>query len=124
MITEHEVKERLREALKAAAADAHLLAYVPGQGPIYDAFRKRMAEAEDMCRVLGHYREDSRWFAMGGMMERAHQMTRAWVTIHVARKMYLLLAEKLKDMEKSVRSLETKATGRVGMILPEHDVRG
>ena len=120
MILEQEIKDRLKTALREAADDAVLLGLLPMQGPTYDRMRGKLAVAETCCRQMGMWREDARWFGMGIKMEQCHQMTRRWIVGHQPRKMFSLLAEKLREMERSVTMLETRATGRRGIILPEH----
>lgn len=118
MISEVEIKDRLRQSLKEAASDARLLGILPMQGPTYEKMRENFALAETCCRQLGHYREDARWFQQALVMERAKEMTRRWITTHQKRNLFPMLAEKLEEMARVVGLLETRKTGRVGIIMP------
>ena len=118
MIHEAEIKDRLRQSLKEAASDARLLGILPMQGPTYERMRENFLLAETCCRQLGQNREDARWFIMSGKMERAKEMTRRWIVTHQERNLFPMLAEKLDEMARVVGLLETRKTGRVGIIMP------
>ena len=122
MLSEVEIRDQLYTSLLGAADDARLLGILPAQGPTYTRLRDRLKVAETCCRQMGMYREDSRWFNMGLIVEEAHQRTLRWVTTHVQRNMFGLLSAKLTEMANHVRQLETRRTGRTGMILPGHTV--
>lgn len=117
-LTEQEIADKLRDSLKGAAADAKLLASLPAQGPTYMRLRDRLGEAETACRMMAYWREDTRWLAMGLKMEEAHQRCRGWIVSHRARPIFLMFAEKLQDMTQMVSVMETRKTGRAGLIMP------
>ena len=121
-LSETEIKDQLYTSLLGAADDAKLLGILPAQGPTYARLRERLKVAETCCRQMGAYREDARWFGMGLKLEEAHQRTLRWVTGHSPRSIFWLLSEKLGEMARTVKQLETRKTRRVGMILPGYTV--
>ena len=65
------------------------------------------------------WREDTRWLPVGIMMEGCHQKSKDWIVGHQPRKLFTMLAERLRMLQAAAEMLETNKTGRMGMILPE-----
>lgn len=123
--TEPELFSIMRDLLRSAIAHCRALAMLPLQGPTFIRLRAELKEIEELCRQVGYYRDDARWFRIGLVWEQIHQQCRAWIHYHHPRKKFLWLAERCEALDKAVDDLQTKATGRVGMILPkpEKEVR-
>ena len=124
-VPEHEILACLKTHLKSAASDCADLAVVPGRGPVYKRFRDTLKLIEGCCRQMAHYREDCRWLPLGMQIEEAHKRSLKWLRSYVrsdqhndAHPLFLRLAEHLRTFLKLVEDLETKATGRLGLILP------
>ena len=126
VLAEHEVLDRLHTEFGAAARDCELLARLPARGPTYNRFRHTLRVIEGHCRVMGFYREDARWLPLGIAMAEAHKRAGNWLRTHprtensnLAHPLFLWLAENLRAGAKACERLQTKATGRRGMILPK-----
>lgn len=126
-LTESEIIAKLKEAFRLASGYSDALAVLPMRGVTYDALRKELALAEGCCRSIAYYRGDSRWFRLGMMMEETHKRAGTWLrtfpvttTSNEAHPLFLKLADNLRAGMRKCEDLETRATGRVGMILPVH----
>jgi hypothetical protein len=125
-VTEAEILSKLVESFRLAADYAEALAILPARGPTYTKLREELKLAEGCCRQVAYYREDSRWFQVGLLMEQAHKRAGTWLRVHprtensnLAHPLFLKLAENLRAAQKRAHELQTRATGRVGMILPD-----
>lgn len=119
-LTEREIIDCLKENLKGAADDCELLCVRPAQGPTFVRMRERLKLVEGACRQMCFWRDgDTRWLPVGMMMEAVHQKSRDWIVKHAPRIVYLKLGENLRMLQAAAEALETQATGRIGMILPE-----
>jgi hypothetical protein len=116
---EQEIVSCLKENLKGAADDCDMLVRLPAQGPTFVRLRERLKTVENCCRQVAHWREDTRWLPVGIMMEMVHQKSREWIVGHMPRPLFRKLGENLRMLEKAAEGLETRATGRMGMILPD-----
>lgn len=126
MLAEHEVLDRLKSELRTAIDDCDKLAKLPARGPTYMRFRHSIKVIEGHCRVMAYYREDSRWFRVGLAMAEAHKRAGNWLRRHQrtvnsnpAHPLFLKLGENLRALLRQCERLETMATYRIGMILPE-----
>lgn len=129
-LTEAEIFGCLSENLRLAAQDADTLATSPRKGQTYDAFRKRLKLIEGACRQAAAWRQDCRWYPVGMQMAKVHATAGAWLrgAKHEGRRIALTPAEQkerftklaavLRSFHTVAEDLRTKATGRVGMILP------
>lgn len=131
-LTEQEIFDCMATSLRSAINLCDQLATKPKRGLIYDAFRKELALVEGCCRQASTWREDTRWLPIGLMMEEAHKRAGDWIRgtkdpvtgIRLAipegqkHPLFVKLGENLKALLLMVEGLKTKATKRVGMILP------
>ncbi len=118
-LTESEILDCLKTNLHAAIFHCAALAKLPMRGPTYSALRQELKLAEGCCRQIAAWREDARWLRYGLLMEEAHQRSGNWLRSHAPRPLFVKLSEALAHLLKRCGELETKATGRVGMILPK-----
>jgi len=128
-LTEVEIFACMHENLILAAQHAVDLAKLPAQGLTYQKFREEMLLVEGCCRQASAWREDTRWLQVGLVIADALQRTGSWLRGYrvegregktfYPRDLYLMLAEKLREIAKVIEGLQHGATGRVGMILPE-----
>jgi hypothetical protein len=118
--------------LRTAIDACEKLATAPLKGPVYNQFRAALKLVEGACRQASAWREDTRWLPVGLMMEEAHKRAGEWlrgikqadgkrrpIPFGEKHPLFVKLAENLRGLLKIVDELRTKATGRVGMILPE-----
>ena len=117
-LTEREIIDCLRTNLRGAADDCEALVRLPAQGPTFMRLRDRLKLVEGACRQMTYWREDTRWLPVGMMMEAVHQKSRQWIVGHQPRKLFGMLAERLRMLHAAAEMLETRATGRSGAILP------
>ena len=118
-LTEREILNCLYENLKSATTHCRLLATLPARGPTYNLLRQELKLVEGACRQIGHWREDSRWFQVGLMMEEVHRRSGNWLRAFSPRKLFITLAETLCNTYVYCNNLETNSTGRRGAILPD-----
>jgi hypothetical protein len=130
-LTEIEIFDQMATSLKEAAACADEIASRSERGPAYDRMRHALRRVEGCCRQASTWREDTRWLPIGRMMAEAHARAGSWLRgykVHGVRvafgegqknQLFVLFAANLRDLLNVIETLRTKATGRVGMILPE-----
>ena len=118
-LTEAEIKDCWRHNMLAAADKCSLLQTLPAQGATFVALREHLKLAEGACRQMGHWREDSRWLYLAPQLENLHQMARVMIVSHYARQLFTKLEITLRKIVAGAHDLETKKTGKVGMILPD-----
>ena len=132
-LTETEIFDCMRTSLKAAAECCDELARTPLKGPVYDRLRKELKLIEGCCRQASAWREDTRWLPIGLMMHEVHDKAGNWLRgwkhpengqrIKFAEgqrnPLFVKLGENLRALSTVAENLRTKATGRVGMILPK-----
>jgi hypothetical protein len=131
-LSEPEIFSCLTENCRMAAEHAEFLASSPRVGPTYRLLRDELELIEGACRQAAHWREDTRWLKIGLAMEHAHKNAGEWLRgikngpgprIPLApghkHPLFMKLAETLRALHKMTDDLRDKATGRVGMILPE-----
>ena len=118
-LTETEIFACLAENLTLAAEECERLAVLPAAGPTYNSLRHRLRLIEGACRQASAWREDTRWLPIGLMMHEAHERAGNWLRGFHPRKLFLKLAENLRALAHIADDLRTKATGTVGMILPD-----
>lgn len=125
-VTEREIISALRENFRLAAECCDKLAVEPARGPIYDRLRTHLGMVEGCCRQVAWYRGDTRWLPVGMMMEEAHRRSGNWLrtmprteVANDAHPLFLKLADNLRAGMRMADRLETAATGRVGLILPD-----
>jgi hypothetical protein len=127
-VTEREIFSLLKGTFRRAAEHCDKLAVVPARGPVYQALREDLQIGENCCRQIGYYREHANWFTVGLFLAEVHRRAGGWLrdrsmprtaTSNLAHPLFLKLAEKLRYGAEQAQRLETQATGKVGMILPE-----
>ena len=131
-LTEQEIFSCLSENFRLAAEDCEKLARVPRKGLIYQSLRDKLELLEGACRQAAHWRGDSRWLQIGLYMAKAHELSGEWlrgirVTPNAPRvkiaaghmhPLFVKLAENLRAAQAKAEEYRTKATGKMGTILP------
>ena len=124
--SEVEVFSLLEDNFKSCAEKAEKLAWDPYRGFVYLQFVKQLREIEGCCIQACDHREDSRWLIIGNMMAEVHRRAGTWLrtsptkeTRDLADIRFKKLADNLRKFALFAEELKTKATGRIGMILPE-----
>lgn len=131
-LTEQEIFDCISTNAKLAAEHCDDLARLSRKGPTYDLLRKELKLIEGACRQAAYFRQDARWLPIGLMMEEAHKRAGEWLR-GVKRPMggrakipegqlhplFVKLADNLRALHAQMEMLRTKATNRVGMILPK-----
>lgn len=117
-LTETEIFDCMATNLREGAECCDKLAVSPKQGPLFDAMRKHLKLIEGCCRQAAHWREDTRWLPLGIDFERAHQLARRWIVEHYSRKMFTLLAGKMRELEKIAIDLRDRKPPKLGLIMP------
>lgn len=131
-LTEQEIFDCISTNAKLAAEHCDDLAKLTRKGPTYDLLRKELKLIEGACRQAAYFRQDARWLPIGLMMEEAHTRAGEWLRgvkqpmggrrripegqLHP---LFVKLADNLRALHARMESLRTKATNRVGMILPK-----
>ena len=131
-LTEIEIFSCLSENFRLAAEDCDKLAKLPRKGRSYSSLRDKLELLEGACRQAAVWRQDTRWLSIGMFMGECHKRAGEWLRgvkvpggprvklapghIHP---LFMKLAENLRAAEARAEEFRTKATGRVGMILPD-----
>jgi hypothetical protein len=130
-LTESEIFDCLTDNFRKAASLCEDLARHPRKGPIYRELRDSLKLIEGACRQASAWREDTRWLRIGLLMAEAHKRAGDWLRgiklpngqrvklaeghLHPC---FVGLAENLRAGERKAEEFRTRATGRLGMILP------
>lgn len=117
--SEGELFSLMRSRLRTVIALCNDLANLPAQGPSYIRMRAELKEIEELCRQAAYYRDDARWLRIGMLMEEVHQQSRHWMRYRSPRFKFLWLSERCQALLTAIEELRTKATGRVGQMLPK-----
>ncbi len=125
-VSEREIISCMKENFRLSAECCDLLAVVPARGLVYERLRAHLSLIEGCCRQVAWYRGDTRWLPMGMLMEQAHRRSGNWLrtmprteNVNTAHPLFLKLAENLRAGQRMAERLETAATGKLGLILPE-----
>lgn len=132
-LTEAEIFDCLSTNFRLAAEDCDKLAKLPRKGRAYSSLRDRLELIEGACRQAAYFRQDARWLRIGLQMAEAHRRAGEWlrgikvegspVRVKIApghmHPLFTKLAEHLREAQKRADEFRTKATGRMGTILPE-----
>lgn len=139
-LTEIEIIDKLIDSLRIAAQSADDIAIRPKKGRTYRELRDALAEVEDACRQMAHWRGQYNWLIFGKAMAEAHRRAGGWlrgipydvatpeggtVTRHKPIAMgekhplFIKLAENLRFCLEEAKKLRDKATGVIGAVLPE-----
>ena len=117
-LSEVQILGCLRENFRLAAEDCDRLARGE-RGPVYTRLRRELKLLEGACRQLTYYREDTRWLKVGLQMAQVQERSGRWLRERQPGWRFAKLAEILRAGQKSAEALATKATGKLGVILPE-----
>lgn len=131
-LTESEIFDCIGTNAKLAAEHCDDLARLTRKGPTYDLLRKELKLIEGACRQAAYFRQDARWLPIGLMMEEAHNRAGEWLRgvkqpMGGRRKipegqlhpLFVKLGDNLRALHAKMEGLRTRATGKVGMILPK-----
>lgn len=132
-LTESEIFDCLATNFRLAAEDCDKLAVRPRKGPTYHSLRDKLELIEGACRQAAYFREDARWLDIGRYMAKAHELAGEWLRgikvgpgrprIKVAaghmHPLFLKLGENLRAAQVKAEDFRTKATGKMGTILPK-----
>lgn len=130
-LTEPEIFDCLSDNFRKAAQLCEDLARHPRKGPNYLSLRDSLKLIEGACRQAAYWREDSRWLKIGLLMEEAHKRAGEWLRgvkmpngarvklaeghLHPC---FVQLADNLRKGHAKAEEFRTRATGRLGTILP------
>lgn len=130
-LTEAEIFDCLKSNARMAAEDCDRLAVLPRTGPSYKSLCDKLKLVEGACRQAAYWREDTRWLRFGRLMEEVHKAAGNWLRgakdsqgrlIKLAdvhrHQCFTMLAANLRAIIGKVDECQTKATGRLGVILP------
>lgn len=125
-LTELEIFSILFESFGSAAEKAETLAWNPRRGFVYREFLKEIKLIEGACTQAATWREDARWLTIGFMMGEVQRRAGNWLrnsptkeTRAEADKRFKKLAENLRRFAYECEGLRDKATGKLGIIVPE-----
>lgn len=132
-LQESEIFSCLSENFRLAAEDCDKLAKRPKKGRAYSSLIEKLELLEGACRQAGYWRSDARWLALGLHMAEVHRRAGEWlrgikvegspVRVKIApghiHPLFTKLAENLRAAQARAEAFRTKATGKVGTILPE-----
>ena len=135
-LTETEVIDCLKSNLRLAAQSCDKLAVSPRKGPTYRQLRDQLRLVEGACRQVAYFRGgDARWLRVGLFMAEVHKRagdwlrgpkrpdgTRAKLAPGHMHPLFLKLADNLRAAYGKAEELQTKATNRIGPILPKPGV--
>jgi len=116
--TEHEITERLRSSLRKGAEAAYKLSRGERGFAFLDLTRE-MKIAETCCRQMAFNREDTRWLPFGIKLSEAQKRCGQWLREKQPSWRFKGLAEILASFVANMEQLETRKTGRRGIILPK-----
>lgn len=117
-LTEKEILLCLKENLRLAAEGCDKLAS-GDRGTVYIEFRAQMKLIEGCCRQMSGWREDTRWLPFGLKVAEAQQKCGRWIRERQPGWRFKGLGEILRNAYVQALELETKRTGRSGIILPK-----
>lgn len=130
-LTEAEIFDCLETNFRLAAEHCEDLAKLPRKGPTYKKLIEELKLCEGACRQAAVWREDSRWFPIGLLMEEAHKRAGNWLrgvpqpgggsrplAEGVLHPCFMKLADNLRLALKLAMQTKTQATHHRGMILP------
>ena len=125
-LTEIEIFSCLSENFALAAERCEKLAWHPRRGFEYFAFLSEIRLIEGACQQACTWREDYRWLKIGIMMGEVHRLAGAWIRGSKTKDerkeadvRFKKLAENLRMFAREAEDMRVKATGKLGMILPE-----
>lgn len=117
MLTEHEIRDQLKQSLRVAAEAAYKLSQGE-RGLAYLDLSRELKLAEGCCRQLAQIRGDSRWLGYGLKMAEAQKRCGDWLRAKDPSWRFKGIAEILASFVANLDQLFTKKTGKRGPILP------
>lgn len=117
-LTEREIFDRMSASFRIAAECCDKLVVAPAAGPVYDELRQHLRLIEGCCRQAAHWREDARWLPLGLEMAEAHRRAGEWLRRRYARRVFGLLASKLREGQRAAEALRDRKPPKLGLILP------
>lgn len=118
VLTEREILDCLKENLRLGAESADKLARGE-RGIVYLEFRSQLTLIDGCCRQMSGWREDTRWSPFGVKIRELQQRVGRWLVEKQPEWKFKGAAEILRYALSQALDLETKKTGKVGMILPK-----
>lgn len=131
-LTEAEIFDCLADNFALAAQHCEDLARLPAKGPTYNKLRAELKLIEGAARQAAFWREDTRFLRIGAACAKAHKTAGEWLRgirqpdgsrrPLAAREMhpsFMVLAAFLRECHARADGVRTRATGRIGMILPD-----
>ena len=128
-LTEVEIFSAMSDSLSSAIQRCRDLCSNNAHGPSYDALRRDLHTIEGCCRQASAWRGDTRWLRIGIMMGELHKKAGEWLRgypipgtfgrYYPSRRLFETLSANLTAIKREADNLRTKATGRVGLILPD-----
>jgi hypothetical protein len=120
-LTEIEIFDRLMTSLGDAADHCKALALQENRikGQRYIKLRENLMLVEGCCRQAAAWRGDTRWLPVGRFAAETHKKCGDWLRFRTRGKMFLHCAEVLLLARQAAEQLRDRATGKIGLILPE-----
>lgn len=109
----------LRTNMRSAIQHCVDLANMPAQGPTYVMLRDELRTIETACRQLGNARQDMRFHKFGFEMASFQQRLGDCLRLHVARDVFMGMAQFMRGALYTLERLHSRKTGRRGPILPK-----
>lgn len=117
-LTEPEILGCLKENLRLGAENADKLA-AGERGTVYLHFRQNLRLIDGCCRQMAGWREDTRWSPFGVKIRELQQRVGRWLVEKQPGWRFKGAAEILRFAFAQALDLETKKTGKRGIILPD-----
>lgn len=89
------------------------------KGQRYVKLREHLHLFEGCCRQAAAWRGDTRWLPLGHLAMDAHKRCGDWLRSRQQGPHFLKLAENLLLLRKAAQEMKDRATGKLGLILPE-----
>lgn len=120
-LTELEIFDRLISSFRAAEEHCRALARQENRikGERYNKLRTELQLIEGAARQASAWREDWRWLQIGQYAAECHKRCGGWLRHRDPPKLFLLLADNMQMMLKATQQLKDRATGKIGLIVPE-----
>lgn len=115
--TEREILACLKDNL-LLARDCCVRLHRGERGDVFLRFREAIKLVYGATRQVAGWREDARWLPFGVYVCQVEEKCRQWLVDKHGNRYFGLLADILEQAYVRARELETKKTGKAGMILP------
>lgn len=120
-LTEIEIFDRMITSFHEAADHCKALAIQENRikGQRYVKLREHLHLIEGCCRQAAAWRGDTRWLPVGLFASETHKRCGNWLRFRTKGPMFLKAAEILLNAAEAAKQLRDRATGKIGLILPE-----